>query len=182
MLLKSADMRKVLFLCATLLLSGCVATGPTYTHTGAESIASQGLLQSASWRAQGQMIFRCAYDEKGFFWQFIRPEGALYDKVGRRQAVLQPNFAITARDGSMLHARIIEQGQQESPRNLRTVTFETTSEGKGLLDGVRYVVRQQAVGGMPLVTCSAAQRGHLLKVPFRAQYIFYRQNIAAPRN
>ena len=175
-------MRKVLILCAAFLLSGCVATDPTYTRTGAESIATQGLLQSASWRAQGQMIFRCTYDEKGFFWQFVRPEGTLYDKTGRRQAVLQANFAITAQDGSMLHARIVEQGQQESPRNLRTVTFETTSEGKGLLADVRYVVRQQAVGGMPLVTCSAAQRGHLLKVPFRAQYIFYRQNLATQRN
>lgn len=175
-------MRKVLILCAAFLLSGCVATGPIYTRTGDESITTQGLFQSASWRAQGQMIFRCAYDEKGFFWQFVRPEGTLYDKTGRRQAVLQANFAITAHDGSMLHARIVEQGQQESPRNLRTVTFETTSEGKGLLADVRYVVRQQAVGGMPLVTCSAAQRGQLLKVPFRAQYIFYRQNLAAQRN
>lgn len=175
-------MRKKLFLCATLLLTGCVATGPTSTHTGAESIRTKELLLSASWRAQGQMIFRCAYDEKGFFWQFVRPEGMLYDQTGRRQAVLQANFAITARDGSMLQTKIIEQGPQESARNLRTVTFETTSEGKGLLDGIRYVVRQQAVGGMPLVTCSAAQRGHLLKVPFRAQYIFYRQNIGAQRN
>lgn len=170
-------MKRLLLLCCTVLpLSGCVTSGLNTSHTGVESIDGKAF----SWRAQGQMIFRCTRDDRGFFWQFIRPEGRLLDGAGRRQAVLQPEFAITAQDGSMLQAAIIEQGPQTSTRNLRTVTFRTIPHGRGVLGNVHYVVRQQAIGGMPLASCSASQLGHRLRVPFQAQYIFYRPTTATP--
>ena len=76
-----------------------------------------------SWEARGRMVFQCSYDSEGFFWNFVQTEGELLNDDGRRQAVLQPNFGITARDGSALHAKIISQGEQTSPRDLRTAVF-----------------------------------------------------------
>lgn len=166
-------MKRLLLLCCTVL-SGCVTSGLNTSHTGAESIDGKAFSAAFSWRAQGQMLFRCARDDRGFFWQFIHPEGRLLDGAGRRQAVLQPEFAITAQDGSMLQAAIIEQGPQTSARNLRTVTFRTIPHGRGVFENVHYVVRRQATGGMPLAACSASQLGHRLRVPFQAQYIFYK--------
>lgn len=51
-----------------------------------------------SWEAQGQMVFRCTYDERGFFWAFLYPQGKLLDDKGREQAVLGSDFSVTARD------------------------------------------------------------------------------------
>lgn len=120
------------------------------------------------------MVFRCTYDERGFFWAFLYPQGKLLDDKGREQAVLGSDFSVTARDGSLVKGRIIEQGPQESARNLRTAVIAVESTNHGLLSGVRYYARRQPEGGMPLASCSASQRGHLLRVPFRARYVFYR--------
>ena len=49
-----------------------------------------------------------------------------------------------------------------------------TSWQDGILQGVRWMRRTAATGGMPLAGCSASQRGELLRVPFRARYVFYR--------
>lgn len=60
-----------------------------------------------SWEARGRMVFQCSYDSEGFFWNFVQTEGELLNDAGQRQAVLQPNFGITARDGSTIHAKIM---------------------------------------------------------------------------
>lgn len=108
------------------------------------------------------------------FLGFLYPQGKLLDDKGREQAVLGSDFSVTARDGSLVKGHIIEQGPQESARNLRTAVIAVESTNHGLLSGVRYYARRQPEGGMPLASCSASQRGHLLRVPFRARYVFYR--------
>lgn len=105
------------------------------------------------------------------FLGFLYPQGKLLDDKGREQAVLGSDFSVTARDGSLVKGHIIEQGPQESARNLRTAVIAVESTNHGLLSGVRYYARRQPEGGMPLASCSASQRGHLLRVPFRARYV-----------
>ncbi|WP_295477214.1 DUF3455 domain-containing protein [uncultured Sutterella sp.] len=158
------------FSSALLLLAGC-AVGPL---GGPHVDPLKDAVAVYSWEAQGQMVFRCAYDEQGFFWEFIRPEGRLIGDNGRQQAVLQKDFAVTARDGSAVSARIVDQGPQISARDLREVVFAAESSGRGILSGVRWIARKNPSGGMPLASCTASQRGHYLKVPFRARYVFYR--------
>ncbi|MDO5530483.1 DUF3455 domain-containing protein [Sutterella sp.] len=152
---------------AAALLSGCTALiyGPD---------PLKGSTAVYSWQATGRMVFQCEYDREGFYWKFIRPEGTLTDDAGRRQGVLQPDFGITATDGSGLHAKIIQQGPQENARDLRTAVFAAEADSRGKLAGIRFIARRQPSGGMPLASCTASQRGHYLKVPFRARYIFYR--------
>lgn len=150
------------------LLVGC-SLAPTKSV-----LEQQKAVAVYSWEAQGQMVFRCTYDERGFFWAFLYPQGKLLDDKGREQAVLGSDFSVTARDGSLVKGHIIEQGPQESARNLRTAVIAVESTNHGLLSDVRYYARRQPEGGMPLASCSASQRGHLLRVPFRARYVFYR--------
>ena len=156
---------------AALLLAGC-AVAPRVDEVNVLEKANASAVYS--WEARGQMIFRCDYDQKGFFWVFLQPQGKLLDDKGRQQAVLGADFSVTARDGSSVKGRIVEQGPQESARNLRTAVVAVESSGRGMLSGVRFYARRQPEGGMPLAACSAAQRGHLLRVPFRARYVFYR--------
>lgn len=158
---------KLLITALALLLAGCAGVAP-------EKDPLEGASPVYSWQAQGEMIFRCTYDEKGFYWAFVRPEGKLLNDSGREQAALGADFSVTARDGSSVRARIVEQGPQTSARDLRTAVFAAESQGRGMLEGVRAYTRRQPEGGMPLAPCAASLRGHLLRVPFRARYVFYR--------
>ena len=106
------------------LLVGC-SLAPTKSV-----LEQQKAVAVYSWEAQGQMVFRCTYDERGFFWAFLYPQGKLLDDKGREQAVLGSDFSVTARDGSLVKGHIIEQGPQESARNLRTavIAVESTNQ------------------------------------------------------
>lgn len=66
------------------------------------------------------------------------------------------------------------RGNRSLPGICALPFFSAQSEGRGILEGVRYIARRQPSGGMPLVTCTASQRGQYLRVPFRARYVFYR--------
>ena len=82
---------------AALLLAGC-AVAPRVDEVNVLEKANASAVYS--WEARGQMIFRCDYDQKGFFWVFLQPQGKLLDDKGRQQAVLGADFSVTARDGS----------------------------------------------------------------------------------
>ena len=115
----------------SVLLVGC-SLAPTKNV-----LEQQKAVAVYSWEAQGQMVFRCTYDERGFFWAFLYPQGKLLDDKGREQAVLGSDFSVTARDGSFVKGHIVEQGPQESARNLRTAVIAVESTNHGLLSGVR---------------------------------------------
>ena len=91
------------------LLVGC-SLAPTKSV-----LEQQKAVAVYSWEAQGQMVFRCTYDERGFFWAFLYPQGKLLDDKGREQAVLGSDFSVTARDGSLVKGHIIEQGLKSPP-------------------------------------------------------------------
>ena len=83
------------------LLVGC-SLAPTKSV-----LEQQKAVAVYSWEAQGLMVFCCTYDERGFFWAFLYPQGTLpYDK-GREHAVLGSDFSLTARDGSPATGHII---------------------------------------------------------------------------
>ena len=58
------------------LLVGC-SLAPTKSV-----LEQQKAVAVYSWEAQGQMVFRCTYDERGFFWAFLYPQGKLLDDKG----------------------------------------------------------------------------------------------------
>lgn len=167
-ILTFATIGRPLALCAALLLSGCSS------FMSNEPDPLDGLTAVYSWRAEGNMVFACAYDTQGAYWRFIRPEGSLYDEAGKQQATLLADFGIRARDGSQIAARIVKQKNADSARNLKPALFETSAPAKGMLEGIRFVERRSPEGGMPLAGCSPSQRGKRLTVPFKARYIFYR--------
>ena len=150
------------------LAAGC-STFVTQTTQPTENVTA-----IYSWHAKGNMVFTCAYDAEGAYWRFLKPEGALYDESGRKQADLLADFGIRARDGSRITARIVKQTDTDDARNLKPALFETSGASKGILKGIRYVERRSPKGGMPLAGCSASQRGKRLAVAFTARYIFYR--------
>ena len=137
-ILTFATIGRPLALCAALLLSGCSS------FMSNEPDPLDGLTAVYSWRAEGNMVFACAY------WRFIRPEGSLYDEAGKQQATLLADFGIRARDGSQIAARIVKQKNADSARNLKPALFETSAPAKGMLKGIRFVERRSPEVGRPL--------------------------------
>lgn len=157
-------------LSSAAILSGCVFMHSEKTPP-ADAVAVQ------SWFAEGVMIFRCDYDEKGFYWVFEEPDAKLWNdavKPKRLEARLGRGYTLRHLDGSVLRTQTIVNRGIPSANNLRDAVFETTSSETGVLQGVRWMERRRAEGGMPSTHCSPSQRGTRLRVPFTARWILYR--------
>lgn len=159
-------MRRFFLLFTALILAGCTTLFKT--------APLEGLTAIYTWTAKGQMVFQCAMDDEGLYWQFLFPQGKLYNDQGRFEGELLPDFGVKARDGSAASARIVEQKEANSPRDLKPALFEATGSLRGTMKNLRYIERRYAKGGMPQTKCSPSQRGKRLYVPFTARYIFYR--------
>lgn len=152
----------------TLLLNGCTTVSP-YDQ------ALKNVTPIYTWNIHGQMTFECAYDEQGFYWKFLKTSGQLTDDQGQYQGKVLANYTIEGRDQTKIPNHIIAQKTSPFPNNLSDVVFEVaTPADSGLFKNVKYVERRNAKGGMPLVSCSAAQRHQLLNVKYSGRYIFYR--------
>ena len=114
------------------LLGKAAALGLAALAAGCSTFVSQttqpteNVTAIYSWHAKGNMVFTCAYDAEGAYWRFLKPEGALYDESGRKQADLLADFGIRARDGSRITARIVKQTDTDDARNLKPALFETS--------------------------------------------------------
>lgn len=124
--------------------------------------------------ASGEQIFRCARDTQGWYWKFQSPNAYLFDPI-TNQAVAKHgfNFAFVHNDGSALSARI--KSVEPKPGELSEALFVTKSNGVGgVFNGVRFVQRINTKGGMPKSRCVEAQKDKYLRIPFTAEFIFYK--------
>ena len=102
-------------------------------------------------------VFRCDYDEQGFFWRFVSQSGTLTNENREAVATLSGNLRLTHRDGSSVSAHVEKSLSPATSRNA---------------GDVRYLVDKSA--GMPLASCSASQRDTTLRISFSARFIVYR--------
>ena len=124
--------------------------------------------------ASGEQIFRCARDSQGWYWKFQSPNAYLFDPT-TNQAVAKHgyNFTFVHNDGSNLSARI--KSVNTKPGELSEALFVTQSgTAPGVFHGVRYVQRINTHGGMPKSRCVEAQKDKYLRIPFTAEFVFYK--------
>jgi hypothetical protein len=126
----------------------------------------------------GNFVFRCSADAKGSYWKFERPEANLFNKydelVVRHSGPMQ---AFDHIDGSrIISSRIISWINPPEPeKNAKLVLMKTVADpGDRELSAVRFVQRLNTNGGMPAGNCSREQLGRLLKIPFSADFIFWK--------
>jgi hypothetical protein len=84
------------------------------------------------------------------------------------------NFSFEHRDGSRLLGTVIAHDKATSADTLPWLLLSVKSFGKGEFGGIDYVQRVNTQGGMPPATCSADENNRLLRVPFSADFVFYR--------
>ncbi len=132
--------------------------------------------------AKGEEVFRCTVDSKGGYWRAERPNATLYDSKGNKVGTLSgPMSAFDCQDGSrIISSQLIAWADPENPKTtMKYALFKAFSDpGDGLFNDVRYIQRINPHGGMPSLEqqskCTTATRGRLLKIPFSADFVFWK--------
>lgn len=127
-------------------------------------------------QASGEQIFRCVHDMKGWFWRFEAPNAYLFNPTnGQAVAKHGYRFSFVHNDGSQIvSSRITKIGASDG-KNLADALFTVTARAhSGSFAKVSYVQRINAKGGIPQVKCTPAREGQINRVPFEADFIFWR--------
>lgn len=128
--------------------------------------------------ARGYQIFRCKSDTKGTYWKFERPAANLYDSLGQKVATLEgPMSAFEYKDGSrIIAAHITAWVQTATPQqDIPNALMQAISDpGDGMFNNVTYIQRLKSKGGKPSKGCSPDEIGHIIKIPFTAEYVFWK--------
>ena len=124
---------------------------------------------------KGVQVFRCERPANGDWgWVFRLPEADLADDGGKVVVRHGANFSFEHVDGSRLVGSVAAYDEAPSAGNLRWLLMTTRQFGQGTLSGVSHVQRVNTSGGMPPPRCEANQQNQLLRVPFSADFVFYR--------
>jgi hypothetical protein len=127
-------------------------------------------------RASGVQIYECkagAQDAAKLDWAFVAPEAQLYKIDG---TVLGKHYAgptWEALDGSKVVGELRARADAPDPNAIpRLLLTAKSTSGNGVLGRVKSVQRLDTNGGKAPAGCSVAERGHTLRVPYSAVYVF----------
>lgn len=124
--------------------------------------------------ARGSQVFRCESQPAGLRWTYRLPEAELRDAHGQLVMRHGVNLSFEHVDGSRLVSDIIDHVPSPSGDSLPWLLLKTSEFGEGALQGITYVQRINTVGGMPPPSCEAGQLNQVLRVPFSAEFVFFR--------
>ena len=176
------------FLFAALLLAGCAVAPPNaVSPSAAIGSGSFGPLHVNHLRipadveeylrltARGVQVFRCERVETVYLWRFVQPDAQLFDSRGRAVATHGADFSFRHIDGSALATHIVAYEDIPNVKDLRPVLMAATSSGKGAFAAAVDVARIENNGGLPPASCKSGDVGRVLRVPFTADFVFFRK-------
>jgi hypothetical protein len=128
---------------------------------------------------RGQQVFECrpgVTDPNAFDWAFVAPDVTLYDgarSVGRL-ATINVWESTSDRTGVSGAVRATQPG---GANNLPWASFRAIPSGdSGMFAGVTSIQRVNTNGGIaPATGCDASHTGTETRVPFTADYYFYKR-------
>jgi hypothetical protein len=129
--------------------------------------------------AEGVQIYACkpkSNDSNAYQWSFVAPEATLSEgglTVGHHGA--GPVWESTSDRSSVRGA--VRQRQYGGAGNIPWLLLAgTASEGEGKFAGVTSIQRVATKGGVePTETCDASKSGQEVRVPYTADYYFYKR-------
>ena len=130
-------------------------------------------------QAQGVQIYACkprANDAYAYQWTFVAPEASLSEggnPIGTHGA--GPTWESTSDRSSVKGA--VRQRQDGGAGNIPWLLLTgTATEGAGKFAGVTSIQRVATRGGVePADTCEASKMGQEIRVPYTADYYFYKR-------
>jgi len=125
-------------------------------------------------RGQGSQIFRCESQAAAMRWVYRLPEAELRDGQGKLAVRHGANLSFEHVDGSRVFGEIVDHVPSPNDDALPWLLLKTRAYGIGALSDITYVERINTAGGMPPASCDAAQLNQVLRVPFSADFVFFR--------
>jgi len=137
-------------------------------------------------RATGVQIYVCnpvATDQTQFAWSFKAPEAKLLDARGKVVGSHYAGPTWESTKGSKVVGAMVQNAPSPDPAAIPWLLLQAKSTtGPGVFDRVTFVQRVSTGGGKaPATGCDAASVGREARVPYTAEYFFYRGTTAAPR-
>jgi hypothetical protein len=128
--------------------------------------------------AKGDQIFHCTLKTGEYSWKWYAPEAKLYDT--QNQALVGSHGAgpsWTHKDGSSVKAKGIQKIDAPDKSAAPWLLLEAIGhKGDGLLAQTSYIQRVNTQGGIaPSSGCDANHLGSEKRVPYTADYNFYRK-------
>ena len=127
--------------------------------------------------AKGDQIFHCVLKTGAYSWKWHAPEAKLYDTqnqilVGSHGA--GPSWAY--KDGSGVKAKGIQKTDAPEKSAAPWLLLEVTEhKGEGLLGKASFIQRINTQGGVaPSSGCDANHLGAEKRVPYNADYVFFK--------
>lgn len=134
----------------------------------------QGSVEVMRLQGEGAQIFRCESQPAGLRWIYRLPDAELRDAKGNVIVHHGVNLSFEHVDGSRLVGEIVDHVPSPNSDSLPWLLLKTHVFGDGALAAITYVQRINTVGGMPPSRCEAEQLNQVLRVPFSAEFVFYR--------
>jgi hypothetical protein len=129
--------------------------------------------------ADGAQIFQCKARlnaPETYAWLFTAPDVTLYDGPRSVARMASPNLWESTDDRSSV-AGIVRGTQAAGTDNLPWLLMRASPIGDtGIFSGVTSIQRVNTTGGVaPANGCDADHAGAEVRVPFRAEYYFYKR-------
>jgi len=130
--------------------------------------------------ASGVQIYDCKPtkdDPARFEWVFNAPEAGLLDRTGKTIGRHYAGPTWEANDGSKVVGAVVARDNGPDPAAIPWLLLRATSTaGHGMFTQTQSVQRLHTVGGKaPADGCDQTQSGKQVRVPYRADYLFYGQ-------
>jgi hypothetical protein len=130
--------------------------------------------------AKGIQIYRCVQDQKDttrFSWVFVAPAADLYAsadyKILKGKHYAGPTWEGT--DGSKVIGKKLQQADAADTAAVPWLLLSAGSvTGSGTFSGTTYIQRINTHGGKLPVVAADSYLGEEIKVPYTAEYLFYR--------
>ena len=161
---------------SVLVLSGCV-TGPKVPSI-LQVAAGQKVLLHAY--AKGVQIYGCessSTEPGNFAWKLKAPEATLFEVCG---SVIGSHYSGPTwendRDGSKVGGEVLQRSDSPLPTGIPWLLVRAKpAVGPGRFHDVTYIQQVNTIGGLaPTTIADAAHLGMESRVPFTAEYYFYR--------
>jgi len=161
------------------VLAGCAASNLT-TIPDVPALLKAPPSQELSSRlhASGVQIYDCKpskEDPTRYEWVFNAPEADLLDSGGKRIGRHYAGPTWEANDGSKVVGAVVARDNGPDPAAIPWLLLRATSTaGLGIFSQTQSVQRLHTVGGKaPADGCDQTQSGKQVRVPYRADYLFY---------
>ncbi len=161
-------------------LTGCTghkALRPPQVPASIQAPPGQRLARDL--QGSGVQIYECRLgknDPQDFEWTFVSPEAELRAQSGALVGHYYAGPTWEALDGSKVVGALQARADSPDPQSIPWLLLRGTStSGHGVFSQTTSIQRINTQGGRaPASGCNAAQLGGKIRVPYHAEYLFYK--------